>query len=76
MLTPLVTLVFLSVLWLAAAVILGMFAGTGPRIIAALRGEMPALAGTSPVLQARSSRCARLTRHQPPRIQPQLRAAA
>ena len=75
MLAPLATLAFLSALWLTAAVFTEMFARTGSRIAAALRGEAPVVRGTSLVIRSRSAR-ARIAKRQPMRAQPQLRAAA
>jgi hypothetical protein len=75
MIAPIVTLVFLSVLWAAAVVFAELFARSGARIIAALRGEAPVVAGTSLVIRFRPSR-ARMMRRQPMRARPHLRAAA
>jgi hypothetical protein len=75
MLAPVVTLIFLSATWLASVVITELFARSGSRIAAALRGETPAVAGTSLVIRSRPAR-ARIARRQPMRAQPQLRAAA
>jgi hypothetical protein len=75
MLAPFATLVFLSTIWLAAVVVGGIFAGSGSRIAAALRGETPKSTGMSLVIRSRPAR-ARVGRHQPMRAQPQLRAAA
>jgi hypothetical protein len=75
MIAPIVTLVFLSVLWAAAVVFAEIFARSGPRIVAALRGEAPAVAGTSLVIRFRPSRV-RMTRRQPMRARPQQSAAA
>jgi hypothetical protein len=47
MLAPIVTLVFLSVLWAAAVIFAEIFARSGSRIVAALRGDAPVVAGTS-----------------------------
>ena len=75
MLAPFVTLVFLSAIWLAAVVVSRIFAGSGSRIAAALRGEAPASTGTSLVIRSRPAH-ARVAKRQPLRAQPQLRAAA
>ena len=75
MLTPVATLVFLSPLWLVAAVCTEMFIRSGSRFAAALRGEAPVMMGTSLVIRSRPARV-RLARRQPMRAQPQLRAAA
>jgi hypothetical protein len=75
MLAPIVTLLFLSVLWAAAVVFAEIFARSGPHIIAALRGEEPAFGGTSLVIRSRPSR-APMVRRQPMRARPLLRAAA
>ncbi|GAA4739717.1 hypothetical protein GCM10023264_00840 [Sphingomonas daechungensis] len=75
MIAPIVTLVFLSVLWAATVVFTEIFARSGPRIAAALRGEVPATTGVSLVIRFRPSR-ARMARRQPLRAKPQLRAAA
>ena len=75
MLAPFATLVFLLVIWLAIAIVSGIFAGSGARIAAAVRGEAPPSNGTSLVIRSRPA-LARLQRHQPMRAQPQMRAAA
>ena len=75
MLAPFATLVFLSAIWLAAVVVGRIFAGSGARIAAALRGGAPASTGTSLVIRSRPAR-ARIARRQPMHAQPQLRAAA
>jgi hypothetical protein len=75
MIAPIVTLVFLSVLWAAAVVFAEIFARSGSRIVAALRGEAPAVAGTSLVIRFRPSRV-RMMRRQPMRARPQQSAAA
>ena len=75
MLAPLATLVFLSAIWVAAVVVIHVFARSGSRIAAALRGDVPVLNGTSVVSLSRPAR-ARVARRQPLRAQPQLRAAA
>ena len=75
MIAPIVTLVFLSVLWAAAVIFAEIFARSGSRIVAALRGETPPVAGTSLVIRFRPSR-ARMLRRQPLRARPMLRAAA
>ena len=75
MLAPFATLVFLSTLWLAVVVVSGIFAGSGSRIAAALRGEARKSTGMSLLIRLRPAR-ARIARGQPMRAQPQLRAAA
>jgi hypothetical protein len=75
MLAPFATLVFLSAIWLAAVVVSQIFAGSGPRIAAALRGEAPASSGTSLIIRSRPAR-ARIARSQPMHARPTLRAAA
>ena len=75
MIAPIVTLVFLSVLWAATVVFAEIFARSGSHIVAALRGETPVPSGMSLVIRSRPSR-ARVLRHQPMRARPQLRAAA
>lgn len=74
MIAPIVTLVFLSVLWAAAVVFAEIFARSGSRIVAALRGEQPTEA-MSLVIRFRPSR-ARIARRRPMRARPQMRAAA
>ena len=75
MLEPLVTLAFLSALWLSVAMIGEMLARSNSRIVAALRGETPAIAKISMVIRSRQAR-SRVERRQPMRAQPYLRAAA
>ena len=75
MIAPIVTLVFLSVLWAATVIFAEIFARSGSRIVAALRGEATAAAGTSLVIRFRPSRV-RMQRRQPMRARPTLRAAA
>jgi hypothetical protein len=75
MLAPIVTLVFLSVLWAAAIVFAEIFARSGPRIVAALRGAAPAVRGTSLLIRLRPSRAPKKP-HQPLRARPLLRAVA
>lgn len=75
MIAPIVTLVFLSVLWAAAVVFAEVFARSGSRIVAALRGEEPAADGKSLVIRFRRSR-APMLRCQSLRARPTLRAAA
>lgn len=75
MIAPIVTLVFLSVLWGAAVVFAEIFARSGSRIVAALRGQAPVVDGTSLVIRFRPSR-ARTMRRQPMRARPLLRAVA
>jgi hypothetical protein len=75
MLAPFATLVFLSTIWLATVVASRIFAGSGSRIAAALRGEAPARTGISLVIRSRPAR-PRAARRQPMRAQPQFRAAA
>lgn len=75
MLAPLATLVFLSALLLTAAVITEIFARMNARIASALRGQTPAVIGTSLVIRLRPTR-AQLAPRQPMRAHPQLHAAA
>jgi hypothetical protein len=75
MIAPIVTLVFLSVLWAAAVVFSEMLPRSGSRIVAALRGEAPTVSVTSLVIRFRPSRAGML-RRQPLRAHPKLRAAA
>ena len=75
MLEPLVTLAFLSALWLSAALFGEMLARSNSRIAAALRGETPATAKFSMIIRSRPAR-SRTDHRQPMRAQPQLRAAA
>lgn len=75
MLAPIATLVFLSAIWLAAVVVTEIVTRSGSRIAAALRGEAPALTGTSLIIRSRPAR-ARIAKQQPMRARPQLRAAA
>ena len=74
MIAPFATLAFLAVLWICAFAFVEMF-GRSSRILAALRGEVPASAQTVTVsVRMRPTRVA--TPRRPLRAQPQLRAAA
>lgn len=75
MLAPIATLAFLVVLWAAAVVFAEIYARTGSRIAAALRGETPVVRGKSLIIRTRPAR-ARVARRQPMRARPHLRAAA
>ncbi len=75
MLAPFATMVFLSALWLAAVIVTRIFARSGSRIAAVLRGDVPVVETVSLIIRSRPAR-ARVARCQPLRAQPQLRAAA
>jgi len=75
MLAPLATLAFLSTLWLVAVIVTQIYARSGSRIVAALRGEEPVAEGMSLVIRSRPVR-ERAAQRQPMRARPQLRAAA
>ena len=75
MLAPLATLAFLTALWAVAVVVTHIYARSGSRVVAALRGETPVVRGMSLVIRSRPTR-ARMARRQPMRAQPYLRAAA
>lgn len=75
MIAPVVTLAFLSVLWAAAVVFAEIFARSGARIVAALRGAVPATTVALPIRRVRLSRAPTVHR-QPMQARPPLRAAA
>jgi hypothetical protein len=74
MLAPFATLLFLTVLWLALSLVGDMIFGPGSRVLAALRGDTPAVS-RSIAVRVRLIR-APTTSRRPMRAQPQLRAAA
>ena len=75
MIAPFATLTFLAVLWICAFAFLETFGHTSSRILAALRGKVPASAQTVTVtVRIGTTRVA--TPRRPLRAQPQLRAAA
>jgi len=74
MLAPIATLAFLATLLLLARIVADLFADSGSRIAAALRGEPRGR--PVPIVQVRMPVRASYRRSQPIRARPQLRAAA